>query len=230
MFRRIAKAGILLFLSLGCLRRVSATEDNLSGDRIYVDTKNSYFSLIPPKGWEKEDYPDTRTKVAWREPSDQRVLLRVIAREATESYDELKVSQMDNAQKFASRGVNLHFSETSLQNIPVILLEGDIPGTGRTRLLFFLLDGIYFNCQYAAPNRQLYDKHLKCTMDALSTISSIADRHRDPEKKKEQQLSWFRRYSFLLKQLNENEAAKALAREGLKKFPGDAELEKIIKP
>jgi peptidoglycan hydrolase-like protein with peptidoglycan-binding domain len=195
--------------------------------RVYLDKKNNYFSLIPPAGWTRRDYEDTRSKVSWHEIIDSRVLLRVIAREAepAENYQELKNRTSQTAAQWAARGVSLKQSEISFGETRAILLEGNVAEVGTTRLLFFLMGGIHFNCQYAAPTRPLYEKHLAQAMGTLETIQLLPGRGKEATKQKAQELSWYKRYAYLLEKIGEPESSRALATKGLQKFPDDQELQ-----
>ena len=193
---------------------------------LYRDTKNHYFSMIPPRGWVIETYDDERSKIAWREPTDQRVLLRVIAREATEDFNELLSNATDTRKQLATRGIILSHMLVSLADTTAIVMEGDVPGIGKTRLILFLSGNVHFNCQYAAPTATLYENNLQTAMRSLGTIATLPELIRDPEKKRAQLLSWYIRYSYLMEQLGDSTSARDLAREGLNLFPDNTELQK----
>ncbi|MGB2884814.1 MAG: hypothetical protein WBC47_04425, partial [Dehalococcoidia bacterium] len=150
-------SNLLAAIVLVAVSLAYAQEASTLGQKVFLDKKNKYFSMIPPAGWTQKDYEDNRTKVSWHNPGDERVLLRVIAREAVETYEELKREVRGISAQWASRGVILEESEVDLSGTPAIALEGDLAEMGTIRLLFFISEDIHFNCQYAAPTRKLFD-------------------------------------------------------------------------
>ncbi|HEU0140784.1 MAG TPA: hypothetical protein VFQ79_13770, partial [Bryobacteraceae bacterium] len=127
---------------------------------VFVDQKNGYFTMIPPSGWPRQTYDDTRTKVAWRSPQDTRVLLSVIAKQATESFSDMRAGADRTAQSWRSKGVSTEVSEGRVGDVPAVIIKANVPGAGISHLLLFLVQGIHFNVQFAAPDRELFDRHL----------------------------------------------------------------------
>jgi len=93
--------------------------------------------------------------------------------------------------------------------------------------ILFLVQGIHFNAQFAAPNRELFDQHLPHAMEALGTIAPLPQSEASATRAPAEELAWYKRYAFLLQKLGDRNNARALAKEGLAKFPSDAELLKL---
>jgi len=194
---------------------------------VFVDQKNGYFTMIPPSGWQQQSYDDTRTKVAWRSPQDTRVLLSVIDRQATESFKDMRAGADRTAQSWRSKGVSTEVSEGRVGDVPAVVIKADMPGMGISNLVLFLVQGIHFNAQFAAPNRELFDQHLPHAMEALGTIAPLPQSEASATRAPAEELAWYKRYAFLLQKLGDRNNARALAKEGLAKFPSDAELLKL---
>ena len=223
--RRAIIGALVLCLVLGA--SVSAAFAAAGREVLFRDAENGYFSIVTPRGWVVERYDDERTKIAWREPSDERILLRVIARQATEDFAELLSNATEMAGQWAARGIVLKQTQISLADTVAILLEGDVPGIGRTRIILFLLNGVHFNCQFAAPTTAQYNSNLNTAMTSLGTIATLPGRVRDAEKRRAELLSWYTRYSSLMEEFGDSASAMSIAREGLSEFPNNEELEKM---
>jgi len=180
--------------------------------------------MIPPKGWHQENSNDARTKVTWRNPDQPDVLLRVIARAATEDFAEVKAGAERTSSSLRSRGTSVQMSEQDVAGRKAVFVQTPAPGGGKTRIVLFLMDRVHFNIQFAAPSTSLYDRHLAEAMASLDTLSVLPGKQPNADKLRAEELSWYRRQSFLFEKLGDVGGSRALAAEGLKKFPDDAEL------
>lgn len=217
---KILPLSLLVIVFVGSFAPATAQE------RVWRDSKNRYFSLIPPKGWARQDYVDARTKVAWRLPADPRVLLSVIVRRATESFEEVKSTAAQTAQGYRARGFPTVIAEEQIGEYRSVAISTDLPGGARSRIWLMLASGLHLNVQFAAPSQDLFGKHLAAATGALQTILPLPATNSDQNQASAEALSWYRRYSFLLEALGEKAAAREIAAEGLKMFPDDPELKK----
>lgn len=212
------------YCALGGATPSSAQSLRAPTGRLFIDSTNGYFSMIPPKGWRQEISNDARTKVTWRNPEQPDVLLRVIARAATEDFAEVKAGAERTSLNLRSRGTSVQMSEQEVAGRKAVFVQTPAPGGGKTRIVLFLIDRVHFNIQFAAPSTALYDRHLAEAMASLDTLSVLPGKQPNADKLRAEELSWYRRQTFLFEKLGDIEVSRALAAEGLKKFPGDAEL------
>ena len=195
---------------------------------VWVDARNQYFTIIPPPGWTPQVYEDARTKVAWRHPRDSRVVLSIIARKATEDFAGMRADANRTAAGWRAKGLTMAVTEEKLGDTPAVVSQAHLPGGGRARLFLFLVRGVHFNVQFAAPSDALFDANAVAAQASLESITAQPGKS-NPGAREAEELSWYRRYAFLLAKLGNKTASQALAREGLARFPGDSELEKLAR-
>ena len=194
---------------------------------VFRDDTNGYFSLVPPKGWMFERSDDARSKVTWRHPVDNDVLLRVIARAATEDNAQVLRDTKSTSTQYNQKGLKSVFAEQRLGNYQTAVVD-QWPSPARSRLLLFVAGNVHFNIQYAAPSESLFRAHeaeAAAALESLSPLPSKASGGANAVHREE--LSWYKRYAFLLSKLGDPQASQALAAEGLAKHPSDPELKQL---
>jgi Tol biopolymer transport system component len=135
--------------------------------------KNGYFTIAPPKGWRKKDFPtDPRSKVHFNCPPPNTASIGIIARPEEMTFDELiagkRKIQEDFKRQFPTGKIVL--SETTLCGFRTVKIEIEIPNTVKQELFFFLANGLHFNLTYSAGSQQDFAKFRKIALNSLSSI------------------------------------------------------------
>jgi len=129
---------------------------------VYKDEKNGYFSFVPPKDWTIETYNDPRTKIAFRNPLEKQIFVRLIAREEPKfTFSELKREVESTALQWTKKGVPCKVQITECLGVPATMVSADLPEEGPMRLWRFLIGGLSFNIQYVAANKNAFDANLE---------------------------------------------------------------------
>lgn len=234
-FSLIAIAAFLLNMAFGETgfsspsEEIESTAGETTAAAVFRDEVNGYFAIVPPVGWDFERTRDARTKVTWRQPESSNVLVRVIARRATETTSEVMRGVKNTASRQQAAGIKTRFHEETLGSFRTAVVD-QWPGRGfRSRIILFVDHGVHFNIQYAAPSEALFEQYEDEVSHALETIVALPGNETGAGRVEEEELSWYRRYSFLLMKLGETKAGQALASEGLAKYPDDPELSRLVK-
>lgn len=196
----------------------------------FKDTKNGYFMLVPPKGWVMQEYPDSRTKVDFNSPSDQRVFLRLIVRDATgETFESMKEGDEATTRSMRDRGISCEMTETEFMGAPSVEIHAEFPGgVGFTTLRKFIVSGLHFNIQYSAPTRSLFEKHRS---EALASIDTLVVRKADTTntaKMRMQAVDHYLRNAQLTSQILGIEEALVILNEASQMFPDDKRIASAI--
>lgn len=230
---RTRRQGIIiaiLTVIAGTALSASAQVDTAKKGEVYKDTKNNYFMFMPPKGWKAELYPDARTKVSFVNPTDSRVFLRFIVREAPgEDFAGMKRGDEATAGSMRDRGITCTVIESDFMGVKSTEISAELPGgQGFTRLRKFIAAGLHFNIQYSAPSKTLYDAHLKEAMESLDTIVLAKEHKPDAEKAKAQEIAHYLRFGQLAAENASTDEALAILKEGAQKFPDSKELQDAV--
>jgi len=224
----------LLFSAIETVKSAETSRKNTStaslgaGQTFFRDEKNGYFSMIPPMGWKFSHYDDSRTKVDWRHPTDYNVLIRVIARAATENMAEMLKNTQSTATQYNARGIKTVVTEERVGEHSAIVIDQWLDKGARSRIVLFIAGDVHFNAQYGASSETLFQKHLDEATRALSTLSPLPGRTQSKKVSSQEELAWYKRYSFLLFKIGDVKGGKVLAAEGLAKYPDDKELKQMV--
>lgn len=229
--KSIRRATALLLSILWCLSYPCLLFAETSGGSIYKDKKNGYFSFIPPTSWKSEEYNDPRTKVGFNHPTEKGLFIRFIVREALgETFSDMKKSAEETAQQWTANGVPCNVEQSELLGVPAITISANIPdGAGPTQLIKFFIAGLSFNIQYAAPNKDKFNKYLTEVTQSLNSIVVNKSFKLDSEKTKRHQTANIIRLAELANELGDKISACSLLKDGLKDFPYSADLKTKIK-
>ena len=196
---------------------------------IYRDQTNGYFTFAPPRGWITEKYDDPRTKVAFRHPANKGIFLRIIVREAPgETFAEVKENAEETAKQFSSKGASLKVDTVERLGVPATTTTGEIPGGGFTQLTRFLIAGLHFNIQYAAPSREDFAKHLALVRQSIDTLVVSGPTKVDVQKARAQQAASIVRMADLAVERGDNKTACLILDEGLRKLGDSGDIKNRI--
>ena len=128
---------------------VSYTLKGNSQSAIYSD-KNQYFVVLPPKGWEKEEYPNEtiRSKVAFHHPS-MSILIRVTAEPTVGkdfSFDDLYTQHKVRQKQMRDlmQGGNYEMKISRLGDLRAVLHRNSYPNGDEHEMLSVVENGIIY--------------------------------------------------------------------------------------
>ncbi len=226
---KLIKFAAVIFLGMIWLANPNILYAESKDASIYKDGKNGYFSFVPPKSWKVEDYNDPRTKVGFNHPTERGVFIRFIVREAPgETFSDMKRSAEETAQQWRAKGVPCKVDNSEWLGVPATTISADIPGVGYTQLIKFLIAGLHFNIQYAAPNRDKFNKYLNDVTQSLNSIVVNKPSKLDSEKAKRQQTANIIRLAELANERGDKINACLILKDGLKEFPNSTEIKSKI--
>ena len=207
-----------------CMVAISCIESRHTNDLVYKDKKNGYFSIVPPYGWKIKEYDDTRTKVMFYHPNNENIFIRLIVKQVEgETIDTIRDQVKLLAQQLVSKEVSASFSMTEIHGVPSATIETAI-GNSRGELFRFLLNGVSFNIQINAPEK---DGLLTNRQIMINTIDSIVVTEKimqNPEKARRQEVASIIRMSeILMEQENEKDACRVIS-DALVLAPVDPDL------
>ncbi len=187
-------------------------------DTRYVDPKG-YFTIVPPDGWEIQEYPDDpRGKVAFKCPGSQtdlRVLINIV------DYDDFDQLVQQLLSKEEQLGVETNLEETTFGDIPAVERDFGFQGI-RLRAIDFLVGRVAHNLQYGAPEDE-YDTYLFVALKSMETYEPVFKDVTDEDQKKSIVAKKVRLAELMLEAGNLDVAA-AYVEEGLEISPKDAKL------
>lgn len=194
---------------------------------VFRDERNGYFSIVPPKGWKVERADDARTKVTWRHPTNSDVLLRVIARAATESMDQVLRDTRAATAGWNRKGLKSVLTQPRLGDRSVVVVD-QWPQSARSRLVLSVAEHVHFNVQYAAPSETAFGAHEAEAARAIETLIPLPrSTSSGTDAIRREDLAWYKRYALLLSKIGDVEASKTVAAEGSAKHPEDGELKRL---
>jgi hypothetical protein len=213
----------LIIISL--LIILGTTDAQIGPKPIFRDEKNAYFTFAPPTGWIIEKYDDPRTKVAFRHPNNKSIFIRLIVREEPGyTFSEMKKDAETTARQWTEKGIPRKVDVSEFLGVPATRTSADIPGTGSTLLWKFLIAGLHFNIQFAAPNEKELAKNLDEVTHSINSIVVSRPSKIDLEKVRKQQAASIIRLADLAVELGDKDTAVAILKDGLKEFPDSAEI------
>jgi hypothetical protein len=135
----------------------------------YTDPKG-YFKIVPPEGWETQEYPqDVRGKVAFIGPGpgiDLRVLTNVVD---FNTIENLVVYCKSGESRI---GVSTNIEQITFEGRPAVKRSFELKGL-KFYMIDFLVGQIDYNLQFSAPPSE-YGKHLPVILKSIKTCEPIA--------------------------------------------------------
>lgn len=194
---------------------------------VWKDSKNGYFSFVPPKGWTIETYSDPRSKIAFRHPQNKSIFLRIIVREAPgETFDQMKQSADEVAAQYRTQGFQCMIEKTECHGVPATITTADLGSTGYTKLVRFLQAGLHFNIQWAAPTKDLLDMNQDVVDKSIASIVVNGPEKPNTEKALAQQAASILRQAELVMEWGDRQAAQGILIEGNRLYPESSEIKK----
>lgn len=185
----------------------------------YRDERNGYFAFVPPPGWTKEVYDDPRTKLVFTHPGRPEVHLRVLVRRAQNEGHAPPASAVAQALVM---GFDCCVSECELLGVPCSEIHMQSPA-GQMIMWLFVLGGLHFNVEFAAPGPNLFNRHVGDVRRSLETITVLAGLVGDGETARRESLANRLRYARLAAENISIYEAKQCLLEALTEFHGDEE-------
>ncbi|KAB2856011.1 MAG: hypothetical protein F9K46_14790, partial [Anaerolineae bacterium] len=137
--------------------------------KLYEDERNSYFSFVPPLGWVKQGYEDTRSKVSFHHPHTPEIYMRWIVRELTPG--ERPPDARQSMYKIAQLGMNAELKAGTLAGVPCDEVWAvSAKQTEFIRLQLLVIEGLFFSIETVAPTQALFDQQLGTVDQALNTL------------------------------------------------------------
>jgi hypothetical protein len=197
---------------------------------VWKDSKNGYFSFVPPKGWTVETYSDPRTKIAliaFRHPQNKSIFVRIIVREAPgETFDEMKQSADEAAAQYRTQGFKCVVERTECHGVPATITTADLGSTGYTKLLRFLQAGLHFNVQWAAPTKDLLDINQDVIDKSIASIVANGPEKPNTEKALAHRAASYLRQAEIVMERGDKQTAQAILIEGNRLYPESSDIKK----
>jgi len=191
--------------------------ETLSGKR-YFDNKK-FFTIVPPKGWQIQKYPDeARGKVAFIS-NDSQTSLRVLASVVDfNSLDEL----LSGAESIEQRiGKSTNIKKTKFFGRPAIKRSFEFNGS-RLLVYDFLVGYTHHNLQYGAHPSN-FEKHLGQAESSMATYEPV-QKDASQSDIQEYVLAGKRRIAELSIKMGNHALAREYIAEGLEINPSDKTL------
>lgn len=145
--------------------------NNLQGmlaEEIYVDPKG-FFWIVPPKGWDVEDYSDDpRGKVAFISP-DKTTDLRILVNSVEFSTIEELISWCKDFEKKV--GTNSHIKKIDFNGYPAVERMFEKNGL-KISMIDFLIGKIDHNLMFSTPLGN-YEKFRKLVFTSMETYEPL---------------------------------------------------------
>ncbi|MDD2903216.1 MAG: hypothetical protein PHU44_12355 [Syntrophales bacterium] len=168
------KAVLLMFAILLSWGFFPAPGDSADATKIYTD-KFGYFSITPPQGWVRKDYPkETRARVRFTSPDDRAtvgIIVRPVGpKEAT--FAKMLADKrlaLENMRKKKPQG-KYSLRESTICGYKCIRVDTEYPGQRIQENYLFTGKGLHVNFCYGAVDRGSLEKYRKTAMDSFCTI------------------------------------------------------------
>jgi hypothetical protein len=168
-FTKLAIVILLFFLLISVLGiqsiNTQEVEQDLSNKR-YIDPKG-YFKIIPPSGWQIQEYPDDpRGKVAFIGPDiDIRILVNAVD---FNTIDDLVLFCEDLETRL---GLDMNIKKITFNGLPAVSRSFEYGGD-KFYYIDFLIGNVDHNLAYSAAINK-YDKYLPIVLKSIDTYEPI---------------------------------------------------------
>ncbi len=203
------------------------TEEPALAKEAYTDPKG-FFKIIPPQGWQKQEYPqDPRGKVAFIAPVSQ-TDLRVLAKAVDIPDYETLIRNLKDKEK--QLGVEMNIEPTVFNRMPAVKRLATITMQGVTLKFLWidlLIDGVSHNIQYSAPP-SLFEKHRDTAWKSMLTYQPLKrGKPASPEEARRHEAAKWIRLAKIALEMGNTQAAKDAVAAGLEVDPENTELKQM---
>lgn len=190
----------------------------------WTDSKG-FFSIVPPAGWQRQEYPDDpRGRVRFGAPGQDGSLMVMAKAVTTPGYDSL-VRELKETEK--TLGLDTAIEPVVFKGMPAIRRQATVTRQGVTvKMLWIdlLIDGVSHNLQYSASpsNFDRFSGEAVASMETYQPVPRAGAATGDAARSHE--VAKWLNLARLAVDMNKAQAAKDAIEAGLRLDPGNADL------